>query len=748
MYLQAQMKWYCPSFLLCAFLSCTATDKTYQNLPDLVSYNEHIRPIINNRCISCHGGVRKKAGLSFLFPEDPFTALEDGKPAIIRGQADSSKIMQRILHHDPEERMPQKAEALSGYEIALIKKWVDQGANWETHWAFLPVNNPTIPSSPSSPHPIDRFIRAELNLRSLQANPQAEKSDLIRRLYLDLVGLPPSLETVDSFENDLIHYEQLVDRVLAAPGYGEKWTGMWLDLARYADTRGYEKDAHRDMWKYRDWVIRAFNQDMPFDQFTIKQLAGDLIDNPSTADLIATAFHRNTMNNDEGGTDNEEFRVAAVIDRVNTSYEVWQGLTMGCVQCHSHPYDPIKHEEYYQSFAILNNTADADRDDQAPTLIVYQPLDESRADSIIQFISGLNPGKNKSRIKQLESDLNELPSASLPILTELPAKQKRVTRVFERGNFMLPGEVVRPTLPAILNNQIKPDSVSRLAFAQWLVSPSNPLTARVTVNRFWAQLFDKGLVATLEDFGSQGNRPSHPALLDHLSWKFSNDFQWSVKSLIKYIVTSETYRQSSNASDVQLKKDPSNSWLSRAPRSRLSAEAIRDQALAVSGLLSDKMYGPSVMPYQPDGIWKTVYSNLQWVTDKGEDGHRRALYTYIRRTSPYPSFITFDSPSREYCVSRRITTNTPLQALVTLNDPVYVEAARHLATFMENEPGTLEVKISRGYKRALIRDIAPKTLQTLTELYHEAARQPASEFSPLMVIANALFNLDQFITKS
>lgn len=742
------MKWYSPILLFFCLFACNQVDKTHQNLPDLVSYNEHIRPIINNRCISCHGGVRKKAGLSFLFPEDPFVALEDGKPAIIRGLADSSKIMQRLLHHDPEERMPQKSDALTGYEIALIKKWIDQGAKWETHWAFLPVEEQSTPAKSSANHPIDQFIRTELDHQGLQPNPAAEKSDLIRRLYLDLIGLPPTLETVDSFENNLITYESLVERLLASPGYGEKWTGMWLDLARYADTRGYEKDAHRDMWKYRDWVIRAFNQDLPFDQFTIKQLAGDLLVNPSPSDLIATAFHRNTMNNDEGGTDNEEFRVAAVLDRVNTTYEVWQGLTMGCVQCHSHPYDPIKHDEYYQSFAILNNTADADRDDQAPTLRVYQPMDEAKADSLIQYITSLKPGKNQNLIKKTESELNELPIAALPIMSELPADQKRTTRVFERGNFMLHGEIVKPTLPGILNNQVKPDSVSRLAFAQWLVSPSNPLSSRVTVNRFWAQLFDKGLVSTLEDFGSQGNRPSHPALLDHLAWKFSHEFQWSVKSLIKYMVTSETYRQSSKVTGKKLKKDPSNIWLARAPRSRLSAEAIRDQALAVSGLLSDKMYGPSVMPYQPDGIWKTVYSNAQWVTDKGEDGHRRALYTYIRRTSPYPSFITFDSPSREYCVSRRITTNTPLQALVTLNDPVYIEAARLLADFMESQPGTLEIKISRGYKKALISDIPPSTLETLTKLYHEAANEPASEFSPLMVIANALFNLDQFITKS
>lgn len=313
---------------------------------------------------------------------------------------------------------------------------------------------------------------------------------------------------------------------------------------------------------------------------------------------------------------------------------------------------------------------------------------------------------------------------------------------------MVKGQVVHPTLPAILNNGIKPDSVSRLEFASWLVSDANPLTARVTVNRFWAQLFDKGLVVTLEDFGSQGNKPSHPELLDHLAWKFSHDFKWSMKTLLRYLVTTDTYKQSSKTTDRQLKKDPANIWLARAPRSRLSAEMIRDQALAVSGLLSDKMYGPSVMPYQPDGIWKTVYSSAQWITNKGEDGHRRALYTYIRRTSPYPSFITFDSPSREFCVNRRITTNTPLQALVTLNDPVYLEAARHLAEYMEHSNGKLEEKISLGYRKAMAHPISDKTLNTLTELYQNAVQLAPGEFSPMVVVANALFNLDQFITKS
>jgi len=502
------------------------------------------------------------------------------------------------------------------------------------------------------------------------------------------------------------------------------------------------------MWKYRDWVIEAFNQDMPFDSFTIKQLAGDLLSQPAKSDLIATAFHRNTMNNDEGGTDNEEFRIAAVIDRVNTTYEVWQGLSMGCVQCHSHPYDPIRHEEYYQSFAIFNSTADADRDDQAPTMKVYSVLEEGKADSLIWFISKSNPNKDRTRIRNTELKLNEMESFSLPVMNELPARQKRISQVFERGNFMIKGQIVHPTIPGVLNNNIKPDSMSRMAFARWLVSPANPLTARVTVNRYWSQLFDRGLVYSLEDFGSQGNKPSHPEILDHLAWKFSNDFNWSVKTLLKYIVTSDTYKQSSKVTHKQLRKDPSNIWLSRATRSRLSAEVIRDQTLAVAGLLSDKMYGPSVMPYQPDGIWKTVYSDAKWITPKGEDGHRRALYTYIRRTSPYPSFITFDSPSREYCVNRRITTNTPLQALVTLNDQVYLEAARHLAAYMDQFPGSLEDKIMQGYRKAMIHRISSKTLKTLIRLYHHAENQPTDEFSPMMVVANALFNLDQFITKS
>jgi len=733
-------------FLL--LLACARQEKPAGELPELVGYNTHIRPIINQKCISCHGGVRKKGGLSFLFPEEMFLPLEDSIPAIIRGDAENSKIMQRILHHDPEERMPQKADPLSSHEIDLIRKWVDQGAHWETHWAFIPPQHPAIPDVDDKENignPIDHFIRARLQTQGLRANPVAKKEDLIRRLSLDLTGLPPSISDVQAFVSGSLSYDTLVDRLLQSPRFGERWTAMWLDLARYADTRGYEKDAHRDMWKYRDWLIDAFNADMPFDSFTLRQLAGDLLPGAGPSDLIATAFHRNTMNNDEGGTDNEEFRIAAVIDRVNTTYEVWQGVTMGCVQCHSHPYDPILHEEYYKSFAIFNNTADADRDDQAPTMKVYTHLDQPKADSLKAYLTGV---KTRPRPLLPKENLDQMQAYELPIMQELQGAQKRVTRVFERGNFLLKGEVVKAGAPEILQAGKAVEINDRLQFAQWLVSPSNPLTARVMVNRIWAQLFDQGLVTTLEDFGSQGNKPSHPELLDHLAMRFSRDMHWSLKKLIRYLVRSHTYMQSAAVSADQLQKDPGNIWLSHAPRPRLSAEVIRDQALAVSGLLSEKMYGPSVMPYQPEGIWKTVYSNAKWIESKGEDRYRRAIYTYIRRTSPYPSMITFDAPSREFCVNRRIATNTPLQAMVTLNDPVYVEAANHLADLMDQHPGSLEDKIGFGFEKAVFHKISSEALRTLVKLYNEPPPEAGGSIAPMSQVAIAILNLDQFLTKS
>lgn len=736
-------------FLL--MLACSRLEKPMEELPETVSYNAHIRPIINQKCISCHGGVRKKGGLSFLFPDEMFLPLEDSIPAILRGDAENSKIIERVLHHDPEERMPQKADPLSTYEINLLRKWVDQGAKWETHWAFIPPQHPAIPEITDRENignPIDHFIRARLEIQGLRPNPAAQKEDLIRRLSLDLTGLPPSMEDVQAFVSGALSYDDLVDRLLESPRYGERWTAMWLDLARYADTRGYEKDAHRDMWKYRDWLIDAFNADMPFDSFTIRQLAGDLLPGASPSDRIATAFHRNTMNNDEGGTDNEEFRIAAVIDRVNTTYEVWQGVTMGCVQCHSHPYDPILHKEYYKSFALFNNTADADRDDQAPTMKVYTHLDQPRADSLKAYLASIKTGRNQPRFLEDGKDLNQMQAYDLPIMQELPGSQKRTTRIFERGNFLLKGEIVNAGAPEILQSGKPTDIMNRLQFAQWLVSPSNPLTARVIVNRIWAQLFDKGLVATLEDFGSQGSKPSHPELLDHLAMRFTRDMNWSIKKLIKYIVRSHTYMQSSVVREDHLLKDPANLLLARAPRPRLSAEVIRDQALAVSGLLSGKMYGPSVMPYQPEGIWKTVYSNARWIESKGEDKYRRAIYTYIRRTSPYPSMITFDAPSREFCVNRRIATNTPLQAMVTLNDPVYVEAANHLAALMDAQPGSLEDKISYGFEKAIFHKISSETLHTLQKLYKDPANPAGGAIPPMSLVAMAILNLDQFITKS
>jgi hypothetical protein len=740
---------------------------------------------------------------------------------------------------------------------------------------------------------------------------------------LDLTGLPPQQRLVDRFLNDDSPeaYEELVDSLLASPQFGEKWASMWLDLARYADSKGYEKDAERFIWLYRDWVIKAFNRDLPFDQFTLEQLAGDMLPNATQDQIIATGFHRNTMNNDEGGTDNEEFRTAAVIDRLNTTFDVWQGVSMSCVQCHSHPYDPFLQKEYYQLLAYFNNTEDEDTPNEFPVLKTYSEGQKQKIEEIavwiknnvsdnsieenaslkdlqkaiflpklyaglcddchkveirfaghsqiagyieegshlgfeninldgvesvtFSYVSGgaggevnlfldtiqgdpivsapmINTGvwaqgnetpwkrvtrklpqtyegkhtlyvhfsgdgkagigdfegiilnyanasqPNPQIAKELNrqrAELSGMKPSQTPIMRELKGEKRRKTHVFNRGNWLVKGEEVTPAIPGSMPQLMDSLPNDRLGFAKWLVNPENPLTARVAVNRFWEQIFGTGIVETLEDFGTQGAKPTHPELLDWLALRFSNELDWSIKSLLKEIVMSAAYRQSAEVSDEALAKDPYNRLLSRGVRIRLSAEQIRDQALAVSGLLSKKMYGPSVMPPQPDGIWQAVYSSQQWQISEGEDRYRRGLYTYWRRTSPYPSMISFDTPSREFCVTRRIRTNTPLQALITLNDPVYIEAAQHLAQKMIEEGGEqLEDRLTYGYQLVLIKEPNQSTLTVLKGLYEDTfadyqddsrnavelvgdSEQATPELAAYMVVANAMMNLDGFVMK-
>ncbi|GGW49473.1 hypothetical protein GCM10007383_36720 [Arenibacter certesii] len=886
--------------------------------PDpLIDFSTQVKPILNKNCIACHGGVKKSGGFSLLFEEEAFADTESGHPAIIPGNAAKSSFIQLLKEDDPELRMPYQKARLSEEEIELLTQWVNQGAKWGEHWAYSLPDKVNIPetvqvagiSSENTKgfikNEIDYFILRGLDNNDLEPSSPAEPNVISRRLSMDITGLPINTDLYESFNSGNISYENMVDDLLSRNSYGEKWASWWLDHARYADSKGYEKDMGRSMWEYRDWVIRALNKDMPFDQFTVEQLAGDLLPNPSVDQLIATAFHRNTMNNDEGGTDDEEFRVAAVIDRVNTTFEVWQSTTIGCVQCHSHTYDPFKHEEFYNLMAFFNNTRDEDTTGDEPNLKFYDKEQEIKLSKVYDWIlknnnkevaeaynnfmkylepvyhahlaenytngslagsqsiglrdngscyikdvytqganyiylrysSGVdastitirkdNPegeilarfktNKTQGRVihkfpfkkinekttlyieaenptisaktptsyiswiaflpevkgsespgySEIDKEFMELintKTPTLPILVENPDFQKRTTRFFERGSWLSQTDTIEPGTPHVLNDWKSEWPKNRLGLSKWLVSKENPLTARTLVNRVWHQLFGRGIVASLEDMGSQSDAPSHPELLDWLALRFMNEHEWSIKSLVKEIVMSGTYRQSSMNNAILYQKDPENKLYARGPRTRLSAEQIRDQALAVSGLLSDKMYGPSVMPPQPEGVWQTVYSGEYWVESKGEDKYRRAVYTYLKRTSPYPSIVTFDGSSREVSTVRRTVTNTPLQALVTLNDPVYLEAAYFLAKYMTkfDDPDNA---IASGYYKALMSEIDKNKLISLKTLYtnsiieFEQQAESIREFLPvesevdanlaaLTVVANAIMNLDEFLTKS
>ncbi len=888
--------------------SCGETDR--------VDFSTQIKPILNNKCITCHGGVKKNGGFSLLFEKDALAENESGKPAIIPGNASASELISRIHETDPELRMPYEKPPLSEEEIDLLTRWIDQGAEWGQHWAYSLPEKVEVPAisqeagftadgtSNFVQNEIDNFVYARLESEALHPNPPAEKNIIARRLALDLTGLPPDQKLFTAFTEGDLNYETMVDTLLARKDYGEKWASWWLDLARYADTKGYEKDTGRNMWRYRDWVISAFNQNMPYDRFTTEQLAGDLLPDPTTDQLIATAFHRNTMNNDEGGTEDEEFRVASVIDRVNTTFSVWQSTTMECLQCHSHPYDPFTHEEYYKAMAFFNNSRDEDTPDESPNIRFYneeqrQDVDRVNAwvkkygsaevaelyddfltfnepkylahnavdftngeladtkylalwddgsctlknvntrgagfmymnyrsdidgtqmtirknnsdgEILARFITNKTDGNtirkipfkatdgninlyfetNNDNIKKQVSTsyitwfafLEDIPGKSQPgyeniydtfltllndHTTELPIMQEnhsymaRATQVFDRGNWLMKTDTVEPGVPKTLNDWESGWEGNRLGLSKWIVSKKNPLTARTFVNRVWHQLFGRGIVASLEDMGTQSDPPSHPELLDWLSLRFMNEHNWDMKALIKDIVMSGTYRQSSENSPELYQKDPNNELYARGPRRRLSAEQIRDQALAVSGLLSDKMYGPGVMPPQPEGVWNSVYSNESWVESQGEDRYRRAVYTYLKRTSPYPSFVTFDAGSREVCTIRRTVTNTPLQALVTLNDPVYLEASYTLAKFMYGPD--VEKGISKGYEKATYSKITPEKLEALKKLYEESLsefdneeslgsnfftleEQPTPQQAALTVVANAIMNLDEFLSKA
>ncbi|MCC6671306.1 MAG: PSD1 domain-containing protein [Planctomycetes bacterium] len=768
-------------------------------------YARDVRPILARACFECHGATRQKKGLRLDRRSAALRGGRDG-PVIVPGDPARSRLLRHVEGAGGVKRMPPpdaKVGPLTADEIATLRSWIAQGAPWTDdagdagdadarHWAYRPIPRVAapVPGVPNWPrNPLDHFILARLHAEGLAPSPEADRLAWLRRVTLDLTGLPPTPEEATAFAADPgpQAYEAVVDRLLASPHYGERWARIWLDLARYADSSGYERDQPRVMWRWRDWVIDAFNRDLPYDRFTIEQIAGDLLPDADDRTRIATGFHRNTMTNDEGGTDDEEFRVAAVIDRVNTTMQAWMGTTLGCAQCHDHKYDPFSQREYYQLFAFFNNTADADRADEAPRMPAPTPeevqhrarlaavearlarvLDESARDlgvasdaALLQPLRDAMAGMRQRR----ESS----PWTSALVLEELPAERRRTTRILEKGSFLSPGEPVRPDTPAALHPFPEGAPRDRLGLALWLASPANPLAPRVAVNRVWEALFGRGLVETAEDFGVQGEPPTHPGLLDWLASEFV-DGGFRLKPLLRTIVLSATYRQSSALRPGLREHDPDNRLLARGPRVRLDAEFVRDNALAASGLLARKVGGPSVMPPQPDGVWQVVYSGDQWTTSRGEDRHRRGLYTFWRRSAPYPSMVAFDAPSREYCVVRRVRTNTPLQALVTLNDPVYVEAAQALARRLLHEAHGDRERIARGFWLCLQRPPHPdETAAALAALAREraawaadeaAARafaglgcdvQPAGqepgEVAAFTALAGVLLNLDEFLTK-
>lgn len=606
----------------------------------------------------------------------------------------------------------------------------------EPHWAYRPLEKAAPPTPTDAGwcrNDLDRFVLARIEAAALRPSPAAEPGTLLRRVSLDLTGLPPTREEAAEFLRDpsRAQYERAVDRLLASPRFGERWAAWWLDAARYADTQGYEKDNLRVAWSYRDWVIQAFNDDLPFDRFTIEQLAGDLLQQPTPRQLVATAFHRHTMTNTEGGTNAEEFRIKAVIDRVNTTAQVWLGTTLACAQCHDHPHDAFTQRDYFGLFAFFNNTEDANSADDRP-LLTHHPLPQEARVTQLQA---------QSESEEARRQLDVIPTTTVPIMRELPAESARTTHLFKRGNWLEPGEAIAPATPAAFWPMPADAPRNRLGLAQWLVAPENPLTPRVIVNRVWAQFFGEGIAAG-DDFGTAGARPVDSALLDYLAWRFVHVDGWSLKKLMREIVLSATYRQSSRVTDELRARDPQNRLFARASRFRLPAEMLRDQVLAASGLLSAKMYGRSVMPPQPEGQWQVVYNIQRWTVSRGEDAFRRSLYTFWRRTSPFPALASLGVPTRESCTTQRSAAMTPLSALAMLNDETATAAAQALAGRMMREGGaTAESRLAFGYELLLSEPPSASVLDALRKVV-EQARAKLSEEGALAISASVLLNLD------
>ncbi|HXH59803.1 MAG TPA: PSD1 and planctomycete cytochrome C domain-containing protein, partial [Fimbriimonadaceae bacterium] len=662
-------------------------------------------------CTSCHSGANPSGGLDLSSAAGIKKGGFDGA-VIVPGKPEASLLVKRIKGLEGMPQMPMGFNPLDAATIKSIEDWIRSGAKFDAgaatkHWAYVAPERPPVPKTSDDAwvrNPIDAFVLARLDKEGLKPSPQADKATLVRRLYLDLVGLPPTIDQMEAYLADTKPgaYERLVDKLLSSPHFGERQAIGWLDLARYADTNGYEADRRRTMWPYRDWVIKAFNDDMPFDEFTIDQIAGDMLPNATRDQLIATGFNRNTMYNEEGGVDRGEQRWLTMVDRVGTTATVWLGTTLACAQCHDHKYDPFTNEEFYKFLAFFDNC-------EEPTMSVLDPVTQRQVKALNARVSQLE--KALIGIKQDTPAYKAVQAALAEVRAEASALSGETTLIFKesetyppktpmriKGTYTNPGKTVTADTPSVLPPIPAGEKKNRLGLARWLVSRDNPLTARVVVNRMWQQYFGTGLVKTSGDFGTMGERPSHPDLLDWLAVEFM-DSGWDMKHMHKLIVMSSTYRQASTATKELIARDPDNRLLARGARERLPAELIRDNALVAAGLLSDKMGGPSVFPDQPDGVWKLPYNDDHWVDSTGDDLYRRGIYTFWRRSAPYPSFINFDAISREGCTVKREETDTPLQALTLMNDEAFQRAARGLAQRMMEASGEIGQRIENGFRR-------------------------------------------------
>ncbi len=849
-----------------SFQATVVGETSADDRADTIEFNRDIRPILSDKCFACHGfdAKHRQADLRLDTPEGAY-ADRDGVRAIVPGQLEASAVWQRVTSADPDLKMPpaDSHKTLNDQELATLKRWIETGAEYQKHWAFEPPKAVAVPENAVSSNPVDAFIQQRLSSENWQLQPEADRRTLIRRVAFALTGLPPTPDEVRTFLIDQSPgaYERMVDRYLQSPHFGEEMSRHWLDVARYADTHGMHLDNERQMWAYRDWVVNALNQNQPFDQFTIEQLAGDLLPNPSLEQLTATGFNRCNVTTSEGGSIDEELIFRYAVDRASTTIQTWMGLTGGCAVCHDHKFDPISQREFYSFYAFFHSAADPAMDGNAlltePILKLEQPsvkeslasltqqidalqskLDESTArkayvdpatedpnhsfrawwvqskdreipglaaDLVAIVKQGPDQTSDASQIQKLQTyylqqvcadtkpdfapllaELTKLREQKTQIENSIPSTfifrdlpQPRESFVMLRGAYNKPGEKVEPNTPAVFPPLARVDAsrqrANRLDLAYWLVAPEHPLTSRVAVNRLWQQFFGTGLVKTSYDFGSQGESPSHPELLDWLAVHFRTN-GWNVKELVRLLVTSRTFRQESRMTPDMQARDPENRLYARGPRLRLDAEQIRDNSLFVSGLIDLQMGGKGVKPYQPANIWEPVGfagSNTRFYQqDHGSALYRRSLYTFFKRTAPPPFMANFDAPNREQFCTRRERSNTPLQALQLMNDVQHIEAARAFAERMLTEGGrTVAARISFAFETVLSRQpsseelmIVEKQLQQHLARYQRdqdaakklislgetpaAADIPPSDLAAYTLVANMLLNLDETLTRN